>query len=632
MRSCVVPDAGRAQGVDDDTLDSCDRLVALHPENPRVYVRRAVVRLAAARSDTERPMAPEVVRLALDDYDRAIDLAPGSVDARMARAQLHVDNRDFDRALNDLHAVLNLDPDNMAARALRVDALLSLGEHGHLAGTAGSQAAYEQALEDCDVFVSRAPDLAMGHLRRARVLVRLEDLEGALDECNATLSLSPTLVEAYLERAAVHVARGYPRKAMEDCDRVIDLAPGDVRGYLGRGDAFGQLGDLYRAEASYRQAAEVDADNTAAHLGRAITLVALGRRFSRLRHFEKMRDYYQQAIRYSRMAIRLDESNPWTHGHLGRALRGLDGYDHAILAFDGALARAADDRALVATFLGERGETLRLWAALADDSSALKQASISFKKAVALAPASAESAWIHEGMGCTLIDRRDFKEALAAFERAIQLDSDYGWALVGKGRAYYLLGDLDRAARVFGDVLALDARHDLYVPWAEVGRWLSTSRLGESGVSFGNARVQPETLLYLERADILDQFGVHRLAEQERRAALRVAPESIDACCALAWTCLRYTEGDAERDIARAGEAGRLATRALELDVDEGNRSDSLHLLGWAHLCLGDRAAAREHLEEAHRLQPLDLLIRLHLEQAVTAGHVPSVLDRSGAL
>lgn len=61
--------------------------------------------------------------------------------------------------------------------------------------------------------------------------------------------------------------------------------------------------------------------------------------------------------------------------------------------------------------------------------------------------------WVFRGMACTR--RRHYTEALAAFERALEIEPSLLDALLGMGNAYYALERYDDALRTYDRTLEL---------------------------------------------------------------------------------------------------------------------------------------------------------------------------------
>jgi len=231
----------------------------------------------------------------------------------------------------------------------------------------------------------------------------------------------------------------------------------------------------------------------------------------------------------------------------------------------------------------------------------------------------------------------EHNRALDAFEQSIALSEVYGWALVGKGTALIRTGADEEAARTFDQLDKIAADRQRFKAWAEVGRFVALAD-GDPAFAGGEA-LQPFPLAeeYLDRAQMFEQLGQHHMAERDRVMAVGLEPDRIEALCAVAWSYLReFEQSEAAWMLEeRYRDAARRGRRALELVGDEEGRPDCLHVLGKAHLKLGEYSEAVYFLEQATQARRFrDLDIRLDLEAAQrslrdhgASGAVPRLLD-----
>ena len=112
---------------------------------------------------------------------------------------------------------------------------------------------------------------------------------------------------------------------------------------------------------------------------------------------------------------------------------------------------------------GERGEALCLWGQaldldVPDRLKRLEEAVQAFAKALAIAPDSANLAWIYDAKGAALTAVERYADALSAFDQALQRDASCTWAYIDRGKAYYFLRQFPQAQQAFEHVLTLEAR------------------------------------------------------------------------------------------------------------------------------------------------------------------------------
>jgi tetratricopeptide (TPR) repeat protein len=153
---------------------------------------------------------------ALADIDWAIELNPGSAEARHARALLLMDLERFDDALDEFDRISELRPGASRGSWERARALLRLGRE-------------EEALAVADEAVEDGPDSDLALRRRALLLAFLGRTEEALATAERAVEHSPQDVWNYLCRARMILyAGGGCRRLLADLETALRLAPDDA--------------------------------------------------------------------------------------------------------------------------------------------------------------------------------------------------------------------------------------------------------------------------------------------------------------------------------------------------------------------------------------------------------------------
>ena len=149
---------------------------------------------------------------------------------------------------------------------------------------------------------------------------------------------------------------------------------------------------------------------------------------------------WEEARSLWRDAVALDSTFAWAHASLGLAANWLDGLGRGQPHFDralGLLDRVTERERLWIRSLIETGEpvveTLRIYTQLYPDD---------------------RDAWYNLGNGLRSL-RRD-EEALDAYARALESDSQYVWAHINSAMAYDAVGRYAEAARSFDRAFELD--------------------------------------------------------------------------------------------------------------------------------------------------------------------------------
>lgn len=129
----------------------------------------------------------------------------------------------------------------------------------------------------------------------------------------------------YLE-GSLFLASNRPRKALEYLNRAMEQAPKSVDTLLQVGRALNTCQMWAESEEAFRRAIDVDAENSAAHHGLAISLMRRGQ--------------YEEAVDELLAAVEVRYFFPQAHYHLGETLVLMKEYEHASHAFQVAISLA----------------------------------------------------------------------------------------------------------------------------------------------------------------------------------------------------------------------------------------------------------------------------------------------------
>ena len=225
-------------------LTDLDRACALAPTSAAFFAQRGLIRLQLKQADA-----------GWADIDKALQLDPQQVDARLERASRRARSHDTDGALADL---AELDR-TLAPEAQQRFAM------GYLYMTLRAPA---QAIPQFDRWIPlHRHEVQIEMTLRERCWARLElgvDLDKALDDCDAAVDVAPKNALFLSDRAWVYLRLGKPKKAVSDFDRALALSPRRTWSMYGRGLAKLALGDTAQGEADLAAARKeqpgIDAD------------------------------------------------------------------------------------------------------------------------------------------------------------------------------------------------------------------------------------------------------------------------------------------------------------------------------------------------------------------------------------
>jgi tetratricopeptide (TPR) repeat protein/predicted aspartyl protease len=220
----------------EQALQEYNRACELAPAEPTYYYQRARVRLNLRQADP-----------AASDLDEALKLKPDYLDAVVARAELDFFKKNRAAGLTDLETA-----DRLAAK--ESDIRLTL------AGLYERADSPEQAVTQLDLWIPlHSQDVRLPHALNERCWNRAlagRQLDLALDDCNAGLRIahSPQLLDS---RGLVYLRSGKLDKAIADYNAALKINPRIAWSLYGRGVAEMRKGMTSQGEADMAAAAAI---------------------------------------------------------------------------------------------------------------------------------------------------------------------------------------------------------------------------------------------------------------------------------------------------------------------------------------------------------------------------------------
>ncbi|HEU5102860.1 MAG TPA: tetratricopeptide repeat protein, partial [Roseiflexaceae bacterium] len=226
----------------DDAIADYTRAIELDPSFGRAYFQRSRV-----LSDPKNDRAG-----AGRDLDRAIELAPDLIAARMARAWTHYYTSERAAALPDLDHVLSLDPKHSEALYMRAQVY-------------EAQDRIDDARRDFEAAVAAAPDDTNVFRERAAFFIRHDDYAAALADADKLIALDGAEPRWHVLRAFALHALDRNEDALKTFDQALLIGGNELwaarygRGLvlLAQGRAQEALGDLEAAGAHPEDTGEV---------------------------------------------------------------------------------------------------------------------------------------------------------------------------------------------------------------------------------------------------------------------------------------------------------------------------------------------------------------------------------------
>jgi tetratricopeptide (TPR) repeat protein len=287
-----------------------------------------------------------------------------------------------------------------------------------------SQGQYEQAIAAYSQAIQENPGDPQAYYGRAEAYINLRDFDRMLADYTQVITLYPTDAEAYSRRA-----RGYQRfaindeRAIADYTRSIELRPDDP--------------ELYQ---------------------------------KRLEIYEYNHDERNLITEYTHL-IELQPERSWWYckrglAYVRRSVESGDMADRELALADGARAMAVDRK---------NGSRCRMDIAIAGNAPGVAIDIIN--EMIALDPTNPE---LYDKRALAHLRLQQYDQAIADYQKVVELQPENGHALVLLGNAYGYAGDGERALATYSQTLELNPTDDLRVELSRTYDHLATQAVNEN--------------------------------------------------------------------------------------------------------------------------------------------------------
>lgn len=208
-----------------DALEKLNLAIETDRECAEAYFQRAGI-LADAQED----------QLALNDYSRAVELAPDEVRYHNMRGLFLLTRKQLDTALTDFSTAIQIDPKYVQAWNNR--GLVRLARNQ-----------YVEAVSDFNHAIEIDPTYADGFNNRGFAWYQQGVYDKALTDFDTTIQLNPEYVNAYNNRGMLFMREKQYQQAVADFTTAIDIDEVNIKHWQNRRAAYEKLGQTELAEA-----------------------------------------------------------------------------------------------------------------------------------------------------------------------------------------------------------------------------------------------------------------------------------------------------------------------------------------------------------------------------------------------
>ena len=423
---------------------------------------------------------------AVSEFEAAIKLDADFIEAHCALCRAYLEQDELEKAGTSVTAALKLDATHQPALLL-CDTLIQA--HYDRGKAYLNTERYAEAASIFQKGLTLNADLARGsqvsdvenkhiYVHLGAAYIRLKAYQEAIDALQNAIALDADLVDAHYNLGYAYVEQGSYDQALPHLERAIASAPNLKRAHYYLARAHRELGNLEAATHALTEALRLDPNYQRAHeLANAIKQAHYNRGITYLND-----ERYSEAVTAFQNAITLDPDFTTAHYNLGFTYLKMETYSRAAdalqrtIALDGSYKTAHHSLALA--YLGQQElgkareaarEALKLDPNYQPASALLEAIDPSFTppetqvatspepdQPIQQQPAAKSNQETHYELGIAYRDSKMYTEALAEFQKTIDLDPDFVDAYTSLGEVYLEMGQLNDAETAANAALRID--------------------------------------------------------------------------------------------------------------------------------------------------------------------------------
>lgn len=423
---------------------------------------------------------------AVPEFEAAIKLDANFISAHCALCRAHLEQDELEKAHTAVTAALKLDATHQPAILLCDIITQAYYDKGRQDLDAEHYteaiAAFQKALT-LDVDIGRSSkdsNIENKHIyvHLGAAYIKLKEYQKAIDALHNAIDIDADLVDAHYNLGYAYVEQGSHDKAIPHLERAIAIAPNLKRAHYNLARAYRELGNLEAATHAITETLRLDPNYQPAHeLANPIKQAHYNKGITDLNN-----ERYSEAVTSFQNAIILDPDFITAHYNLGLTYLKMETYPRAVDALQKTITLdptyKAAHHALALAYLGQQklGKARKaardalqldpnyqaahlLLGAIDPSFTPQETQTTTPPKSDPPVPPQQDTKpkqEVHYELGIAYRDSKMYAEAIAEFQKAIDLDRDFVAAYTSLGAIYLEMGELDDAENAAREALRID--------------------------------------------------------------------------------------------------------------------------------------------------------------------------------